>query len=199
AIGEPVSWTMGNRVVEFGITGQGLELQDTGVSTAVSMRFEFLDDREMTTGMLSISVWLEVQVLDSFYIRLRENGSSTTDYGQVILTPLGALRLDDETGDMGDVAPAGSIQAGNVHRIEWVHDLDAGTHSLYLDGAPLVEDRVNGQDGGVDGRGIGAVLFGFLSDANTDGVIEIDTLEVYSDVVPRGDPVFNDGFEQAEG
>lgn len=195
AAGEPVEFTMDNRIVEHGITGHGLQLLDSGVSTAVSMRFEFLDGREMTQGMFHLTVWFEATTLDTFYIRLRENDSAAVDYGQVLFTPGGSIRLKDRTGDMGEVVAPGTIAVGDVHWMEWVHDLDAGTHSVYLDGAPLVEDRLHGQDGGPDGRGIGAVLFGYSSDAGTDGVFEIDMLDVLTDQVPRGDPVFASGFE----
>lgn len=198
AAGEPVEAYIENSVVEPGIAGQGLQLLDDGISSARSMRFEFLDERELSAGMLYLLVWLRPVVLDTFHVRLREQSSSAFNYGQVQFNKDGSINARDRAGYMGEVAPEDTIEAGSVYLLEWVHDVGAGTHSAYLDGTPLFEDRPHGVPTGPDEPGLGAVLFGYASDPDTDGVYEVDELEVFTDQMLPVEEVFRSGFEVSE-
>ena len=107
--GQPVDSGIANEVVSGEIDGQSLQLADSGVSRAVSMRFEFLDSLELREGVLTISVQVKPEVGDNFFIRLREQAFAAKNFGQVTIASDGAVRVSDAAGDAGEVAvaPAG--------------------------------------------------------------------------------------------
>jgi len=196
--GQPVSSGMQNVVVSGELDGQSLRVTDDLANRAVHMRFEFLDELEQRDGLLWISVQVKPEVADDFFIRLREYGTSAKNFGEVLVNSAGALRVGDAAGDAGLVTAEGAVAVGTVHTIDWIHDLDAGTHSVSLDGVEVLSDRAHGIDtSAATGRGIGALLVGFPTDADTDGVMHLDTIEVSTSLSlePIVEPIFKNSFE----
>jgi hypothetical protein len=73
----------------------------------------------------------------------------------------------------------GDYEPGRPIAMAVVHDLDAGTYDVWIDGALTVDDAAHG----ITGHGIGALLFGCAHDADLEGRFNVDDIRV-SDTVP---------------
>ncbi|MCX7554707.1 hypothetical protein OS175_12525 [Marinicella sp. S1101] len=185
---EPVtiSSNIYTEVVELGQDNQGLYLEKLAGS-AVSSRWEFLGGSEFLTGLVVVEVDMLLDGTGRYVFRLRENGTSGSSFFNMSFSETGNISASDANGFVGIL---GTYQANELFVIKLVFDMDTGRYSVFLDGLMVVEDREHGV---TSGRGIGAVLAGFQSNAIDNSSMIIDNLQVgaedYSDVI------FSDGFE----
>jgi len=155
-----------------------LEIIDNDDYAAGYVRFEFLDEAEISAGQLVISVDLWFPEIDStanYSLAVREKGSSAHSF----------LSLDFARGIVyaggagGDTGPLVSFTAGRIVHVLVVFDMDADTYSIWIDGAPAVEAHPHG----VVDIGIGAVLLSCIHDPSVGDSFFADNLYV-GDYVP---------------
>lgn len=155
-----------------------LEMSDTWGSGAKRVRFQFLDDVEITTGMVEIRLQVQFKVLDFYSIFIRETGSSTESILNLEFADDGEIYYRDI--DTNLTTHVGTYTAGDEHAITLLYDLDANVYSLRINGERLLED----ESIGAMTRGIGAVLVGISHDANSIGLMSMDNLIVTATDAP---------------
>ncbi len=168
------------------MTSNSLEIQDIVDFGSGSVRFQFLGDAEITSGLVRITCDLWFIDEESFSFGVREEGGSSKSFVTIRFTSSGFVNFVD--ADTSGLNVIGDYEAGRALPLVLEFDLDAGTYDLVLDGEMLLDDEPHG----VTGRGIGAVYLGPNSDATLDGTLHLDNLRVE---VP---PVFADGFESGD-
>jgi hypothetical protein len=174
-LGQPFQISPGlpTLIVDDGLGNRALRLQNPSTGSARSVRWEFLDNLEVDSGSLAFDVDVQFAVLDGYQLTVRESGGSASSFCNLRFLPNGGLSLSDANG----VAPLPPVSyaAGQLYRVRLIYDLDAGTYSAFLDDTALVVGRAHGVS---NGRGVGAMAFGFLSTATTAAMMFIDDLQV---------------------
>ena len=99
ALGQPVSLppTMTAIVRDGVMPSRSLEIAwDDGAQPSVgTLRFHFLDDIEVDNGELVIEFEVQPEIVSGYMIGLRENGSATRIFGEVLLLGNGMIRAGD--------------------------------------------------------------------------------------------------------
>lgn len=151
-----------------------LEIADHDDYAAGAVRFDFLDDAEITSGFATIrcELWFPSHVCgDGFSVMVREHGSSAAGFTDLYFTSDGFLLALDATFHSVLLA---EYDVGRVHSLAICHDLDAGDYDIWFDDVPVLV----GEPHEVVGHGVGAVLFGCVHDPDLDGVFCVDNVLV---------------------
>ncbi len=189
--GEPVSMANGiyTEIVEFGTENQGLYQETLNAGSAYATVWEFLNDLEVTSGIVAIELDIEFAVRGAYAIGLRENGSSGTTFMNLRFSASGALFIADQNGT---TPLAGfSYDANQRYRIRITFDLDNDTYKILMDDVILVDDRENAV---TNGRGIGRVIIQTSAGGIVGDAFVIDDFQVGSSFI-TDDIIFKDGFE----
>lgn len=171
-VGEPVTnGGLQTLIVESAPGQRHVSMTRVGSTTGRTLRFEWLQGVEVTEGQLEILMRVRPDARNAYAIYVREAQSSAFSFLTLSLLVDGRFHASDESG----VIPTASISytAGAWMEVRAVFDMDAGTHSLYVDGNALYAQRVHG----ISGRGVGAVLAGYTS-GGTNASLDIDDLRV---------------------
>lgn len=179
ALGQPVRVHACVPTVETGgFPSPSLRVADESTTIAGSARFEFLNEREVAAGDVSISLFFRVNTLESYTILLREQGSAADEFLSLTMSPNGILYL----GDGAEIAHYHSMpyDAQVSIRLEAAFDMDNGRYTLWLDGVRVAHRRHHGQTG----AGLGSLSVGTGYDTNLDGRIRVDGIEIHE--LPEG-------------
>lgn len=155
-----------------------LELQDIDDYTAGAATFEFLRDTEVTHGVLVIAAHLWFDVFDMYEVGVREHGSAARTFSDVRFFDGGYVVFDDENGGPPDYT---FYDVGRTIPLLIIHDLEARTYDVWLDGLQIVDDEPHG----ITDRGIGSVYFGCINDPDYDGRFYVDNIWVADDYPPE--------------
>jgi hypothetical protein len=184
-LGEPVEITNGLSAIVRGAPrpSPALELSQTLQGSARSVRFEFLNDEEVTHGDLVIRLTLRPEAFDYYNVYVRERTNSAQSFLSMHLYPDGNIYVYDEAGYAGIV---GSYTIAADHVFVLKYHMDLGTYDVEMDSLPLITGRSHG----VIGNGVGALVVGVGDIAALTSLLYVDRIHV-----ARGDGVFLDGFE----
>ena len=155
-----------------------LAVVDSLDTFGANVRFEFLNDWEISQGVLDVSMTLYFQELDNYSVGLREQGSAAVAFLDVRFLSNGFVGYADL-----DSAPAfiGTYTSGVPLPLRITVDLDARTYDLSLGGVLLLDD----QSLGASPRGIGSVYAGVLNDPASVGTYAVDDLIVTATELPN--------------
>jgi len=177
--GEPVSvgWAIKAVVRDAPMTTPCLEIKDNDNYSAGAARFEFRESLEITHGLVIISATLRFETLGpghSFFIYVREQGSSAQSFTNIRFQSTGDVRVDDENGSAGVI---GTYPVGRSYPVSIAFDMDSGTYDIYLDGVLTLVNKAHG----ISSRGVGAALFGCSHDPDVEGTFYVDDIFVTND------------------
>lgn len=182
AVGEPISVdpliTAFVRSAPF--PSRSLEIQDNDTFSAGSLRFEFLNGVEVSSGLVVILAdlyFFEFSEGWQFTLYVREAQFSSESFLTARFLLDGNITANDKNSSLGVI---GSYQTGQPLSVILAYNMDAGTYDIYLDGVQVVADEPHG----VTDRGIGSVLFGCDSDADLAGKFAIDQIRVLDYLPP---------------
>lgn len=183
--GQPVSVFPGLSAIVRGapMPTPSLEISESVGGSALPARFEFLGSEEVTHGDLTFRLRVEAAQLDTFDVRVREQGTAAQNFASLVFTNFGTLSASDNNGSLGTI---GTYTAGVVIPLAFFFHLDDGTWDLSVDGSLLVSGRAHG----VTTRGVGALIVGTGTLTTPGTFFYVDRLRV-----TRGDDVFGDGFD----
>jgi hypothetical protein len=185
-VGEPTAvWRVTAIVRDSPLSSPSLEISDLDDFGSGWADFDFLADAEISSGFVSISADIWMTAIENYNLGVRESGSAACFFLDVEFRDDGVGRAWDRTGIV-DIDP--SYPTGRVIPIEIIFDMDAGTYDLYYDESLALEDRPHGE---ISSCGVGSVFFGTLDDADYDGTIYVDNIEVKA-------YLFVDGFEAGD-
>ena len=164
-----------------------LELSHDAPGLARALRFEFVDAEEISHGDLEIGFTFRAEQQDFFsLVYVREQGGSAQSFLTMELHSTGDVVASDASGE--PAAVVGHYAPGVEQRVLATFHLNAGTWDLALDGVPVVTALAHG----VQGRGIGGLLFGTHHQTAAGSLLHLDDIEVR-----RGDRILVDGFDPA--
>lgn len=175
-VGEPATISDGllTEIIDPTLSNPILQLQNTTAGLARAMRWQFLDDIEIDSGLVAFDVDLEFAVRDNYQVLIRESGSSGSNFATLRFFTAGNITLADSNAVAASL-PALSYNAGQLYRLRMIYNIDAGTYSVLLDNTELVVDRAHGVS---NGRGVGSIIFAFQSNASAAAEFSIDALQV---------------------
>lgn len=143
--------------------GQALEIIDNVDFGALTVRFEFLENAEITTGVLTLNAVLHFVDDNRYLIYVREPIGAAHSFLNLSFGDGGIVSQGD--ADDGGNFPVGTYTLDEDLLLEITLDLDAGTCAVSLDGVEIVP----AESTGVSGAGVGAILFGFDHDTDLIG------------------------------
>jgi hypothetical protein len=189
-VGEPIS--LDSPRIETAIVeaadGRALSLTraESATTSAASIRFEFLESREVTRGPIRISARLQPLALGRYALRTREAGSSARRWIDIEFSSTG--NLSRQVGS-GPLTVIGTYAADEVLDVVLLGDFNARTYRILINGQEL-DSGTFAFDPGT--RGVGSVLFSFLSGAENFGKsVILDNLRV--ETLPSR--IFSDRFQ----
>lgn len=179
SVNEPVDLNEASAMVRATpLTTPCLEIVDDS-NSARSVRFEFLNDAEIVSGQLTVTMTLQMAELQNCAIALRENSSASQSFLDVYFFSSGVIRYSDLDTPLGS-ATIGTYAAGVSTTIQIQLDMDARVYDLQVGGSLLLDDEPLG----TSARGIGSVLVGYLNDVDTIGTLSVDDVLVTATVIP---------------
>jgi hypothetical protein len=172
-VGEPIEYDpfIGAVVRGIPMPTPCLQLTDESGTSAGAVRFEFVDGTEITSGSVGITVNLWFEEYENYFLYVREQGTSMDIFTNLNFSQTGEIFCNDENGDVGVI---GTYQTGEHLRVRLAYNMDVGIYSIWLNETLVL----GGEDHGVVGRGVGAVLLGCTYDGDLDGVMNVDDLFV---------------------
>lgn len=180
AFGQPIDLSgMAATVRATPFATPSLELLDDQGNVGSNVRFAFLDDVEITSGVLDVRMRLQFHMLEFYSVRLREAGSSAVSFLDILFTNSGSIRCSDLDTPSNPIV--GSYTAGTPANLRITVDLDAGTYDLSYDSVLLLDDESLGSSP----RGIGTLLIGVSNDAGDEGSYAVDDILVTATEVPN--------------
>ena len=150
-----------------------LHVVRTSGTSASRIRFRLLGDAEIDTGMVSFEFDLRPAGTDLYSIMVREAAGSTSNFLSLTFLASGGVSAMDAAGVIS-LAPF-SYVAGQILHVELRFDMDAGTHSLLINGATLFQNRAHG----ITDAGVGSLLTGYSSGGSA--AFDLDTVRVTHD------------------
>ena len=179
AAGEPISLDgMPALVRATPFATPSLAIVDSLDTFGANVRFGFLNDWEISHGVLDVSMTLYFHELDNYSVGLREQGSATVSFLDVRFYGSGAVGYADlDTG----FALIGTYAADTPLALHITLDLDAQTYDVSLGGVLLLDDESLGSSP----RGIGTVYTGVLNDGGSVGSYSVDDLLVTATELPN--------------
>jgi hypothetical protein len=173
ALGEPISVSpqVIATVRSEPMPTASLQITDNDDFAAGAARFEFLDDQEISTGVVSIVFDLWFTEYEDFYVGIREQGSSASAFLDLIFTEGRSVDGWDETSYY---AIADSYPLNQNYHVALMFDMDAGTYDVWLNETQAIENRVHG----IEGDGIGSVSFSCAHDPDVGSSFYVDNIQV---------------------
>ncbi len=184
-LGEPVEIDTSLSAIIRGVPRPtpSLELAQTLPGQARTLRFEFLNNEEVTHGDLVIRLTLYPEQLDRCVVYVREPVSSAQSFTSITLEDSGDIEIHDKSGSAGIV---GTYTSAADHQFVLRFHMDLGTYDVDMDSVPLLTGRSHG----VTGHGIGALMVGVDNTTLVTSRLYLDRIHV-----TRGDGIFRNGFE----
>lgn len=172
--GEPIAIGGCVPTVEVGMPlgNKALLIPDGSDVGVASTRWEFLGGAEPTTP-LSVSFWMTLDTPDGYVIYVREQGSSTRIFLNITINSAGQVFLKDANGQTWVVH---SCAFGVPIHVEMAFEPDRDEFSVWWDNARILH-RANH---GITDREVGRLVFGCDFDADFDGAMRIDKLQVHT-------------------
>lgn len=189
-LGEPVSLSTNLTATEIvpATTGRALRftrLDTPDNSAATSMRFAFLDNRELQSENFRISLTLTPEQLGAYAIRTREANTSAVRWVDVEFGADGKIRR--QLGTELLAREIGSYVPGVPVEVSLHGDFPSGSFAVLINGIEADSGSFTPA-----ARGVGSVLISFLAgSANFGKSLVIDDLLVGV----RPDQIFRDRFE----
>lgn len=149
-----------------------LELTDDWGPNARAVSFEFLNDAEISSGVVEISMNLWFSDLGNYNIGVRQQGSFATSFLTISFQEAGVIRYSDSDTVAFDII--GNYSPNTAYSLRVVFDLDQDTYDIHLDGSPLLE----GGTWAATSRGIGRVYVGHAHDTDASGTYSVDDILV---------------------
>jgi hypothetical protein len=179
-IGEPVSVDPSITAIvrDAPMLTPSLEIEDDADYSAGYARFEFIGSEEVVSGLLVAEAHLWFDVFDDYWIRIREQGSATAKFSDLYFSPTGRILVEDAGGA---VDGEGTYELDRVVMVRIIHNLDAGTYRVIIDGTEIVTNEPHD----VVGHGIGRLYFGCHHDADYTGRFYVDNIQVAQVTQPR--------------
>lgn len=176
ALGEPIfvepEVTAIVRAAPF--ASPSLEVQDVALQ-AGRVAFEFLEDAEVTSGLvvIALDLWFSgmTDADHEFGLYVREHGSSAQQFLNMFFWGDGRINVASETDGAFFENP---FPFGRSFPLLVVVNLDTGQLAIWLDGVLEVADMAHG----VVGRGIGRVEIGTTYDEDQLPTVWVDRLRV---------------------
>ncbi len=151
----------------------------TAVQAGRTIRWQFLDNIEVLPGAVAFETDVKFVNLNAYLFLVRESSSSASAYAGLIFAPNGQISVIDASGS--EFISGASYQAGVRYRLRLTFDQARGVYSALLNDAVLFADRAHNVS---TGRGIGALLMGFGSNATAGAAMLIDDLQVGASAAP---------------
>jgi len=172
-VGEPIEFDLLENEIIEGDSGENQLLisNATSLTTAMNVVWQFLDDEEVTSHLLTIRFNFIPSTLDNYSFQIRENGDSTKDFLTVIYNESGTFSASDAAGNIS--LTNNSYTANTEQNISIEFDLDAGTTQMTINGDLLF----SGRNHGISDRGVGRLLTGY-ADGNMNTPFILDELSV---------------------
>jgi hypothetical protein len=148
-------------------------------SSASAIRWSFLDSIEVLPGVVAIEADLQFSNINRYQFLVREVGTSASAYTSIQFASTGQLVVTDGSGTTFIVGV--SYQADVRYRLRLTFDQATGLYSAFLNDDVLFIDRAHGV---ATGRGIGAVLISFPSNATAGASLIVDDLQVGASAAP---------------
>lgn len=155
-----------------------LELTDDWGPNARAVAFDFLNDAEITSGVVEVSMNLSFASLGNYDIGVRRHGDFATSFLTLHFQEAGVIRYSDNDTVPFDIV--GNYVAASVYALHVVFDLDQHTYDVRLNGTPLIG---NGSWSPTT-DGIGRVYAGLAHDADASGTYSVDDILVTATEVP---------------
>lgn len=143
--------------------GRALEIVDTVDFGALALRFEFLEQDEVTSGWLTLRALLYFEVDEEYNVYVREAMGAAQSFMDLRFEQGGTVSHGDK--DNFGMFPVGNYTTGEDLLLEIVFDMAAATCAVWLDGTLIVPAESHG----VTETGIGSILIGFDHDSDLDG------------------------------
>jgi hypothetical protein len=153
--------------------GRSLEIQDISTCCGGAVAFDFLGDAEITQGTVAIKADLVFKELSGCDLLVREHGAYSRTFLNLDFFADGWIRASDANTLVGP--NIGRYSVNHLLPVMIFFDLDAGTYSIWLDGALALQNEPHG----VVGRGVGRLAFGIHNDADLTGRFQVDNIEVF--------------------
>ncbi len=150
-----------------------LDISSTNTSTSQFLRWQFLDNLEVSSDILVMDFDTQMTTRDRYRISLREPTSSSQPFMNLQFQANGTMGVSDANGTR--IFSGVTYQAGQAYQYRIIYDLDAGIYDVFRNGIPLIRERAHG----ITTRGIGAILYGIDNGAQTSAHLQIDSLRVY--------------------
>ena len=150
-----------------------LDISSTNTSTSQFLRWQFLDNLEVSSDIHVLDFDTQMMTRDRYRISLREPTSSSQPFTNLQFQANGTMGVSDANGTR--IFSGVTYQAGQAYQYRIIHDLDAGIYDIFRNGMPLIRERAHG----ITTRGIGAILYGIDNGALTSAHLQIDSLRVY--------------------
>lgn len=155
-----------------------LEISDDSSVTAETVRFQFLNDWEIDSGVLTISMNLWFHEFEQYVAYVREANTSGTSFLNLGFTATGNVRYGDLDSPGSTVV--GTYTTGESLALVITFDLDTATYDVTLGGSAILTDESLGSVP----RGIGAILLGTDFDSNMAGLYSVDDVVVTATELP---------------
>ncbi len=149
-----------------------LDIASTNNASAPGVRWQFLDNLEVRTGLAIMDFDILMTTRDNYAVYLRERDTAAQSFMTLQFDSDGLMRLSDANGAVF----SGGITyvANRVYQYRLVFDLDAGIYNVFRDGIPLARERAHG----VTTRGLGAILYSISNDAQLSAHLQMDSLRI---------------------
>ncbi|MEZ4388173.1 MAG: FlgD immunoglobulin-like domain containing protein [Candidatus Krumholzibacteriia bacterium] len=172
--GEPVSVSgVGLPIVESGLPmgNKAMVYADDNASASSTVRFEFFNGAELVDQPVSISFAVSFDELDEYVVYVREQGSSSRTFLNLLFRQGGQVQLTDAASG-GSVLASTTYNANTRHVVEMAFENELDVYSVWFDGERLIHRRGHG----IADRDVGRVIFGLGNDTDLDGVIRVDRI-----------------------
>ena len=156
----------------IGLGGAVVHEPVTNTATSQKVRWQFLDNLEVRTGLAIMDFDISMPTIDKYGVSLREKDTSAQAFMTLQHQSDGLLRLSDANGTV--FSSGVTYVANRVYQYRVVLDLDAGIYNVFRDGIPLARERAHG----VTATGLGAILFGISNGAQLSAHVQMDSLRV---------------------
>ena len=151
----------------------------SALQTARTIRWQFLDNIEVLPGAVAFETDVQFVNLNAYLFLVRETSSNASAYAGLIFAPNGQISVIDASGS--EFISGASYQAGVRYRLRLTFDQARGVYSALLNDAVLFADRAHEV---TTGRGIGALMMGFNSNATAGAAMLIDDVQVGASAAP---------------
>ena len=180
-VGEPVlvNSTISALIQDLPLSTPNLKINDSDLLDAGFVRFEFLHQWDIVTGVVTVSVNVLFQAYEEYVFRVRElRVRNSKKFLDLSFGSSSNIYYTDENSPTPAVI--GSYAVNHEYTLVLTFDLDTDTYSVVWDGVPLLTDEPYGDTP----YGIGALLFGQQADEDDDGEYNLDNLVVTATEVP---------------